>query len=88
MTKTAACKQALAETPELRPFGGQWMYSWLDHRANAWCETHPTNYHAAQGSRRVHLIERARTILDPEYAGHGRMESGDFVGGPWQSYVQ
>ena len=89
ITKTAACRQALDETSELQPFGrNQWVFSWLDHSVNAWRESHPRNFHAAQHARRVHLIERAMEILHPDLIDQHFREPGDLCGGKWQSYVQ
>ena len=87
ITKTAACKQASAETTSLSPFGNGWKWSWFDHRVNAWRESHPTDYFRAQGQRRRHLIERATEILHPDLEDQHPYEPGDFAGGSWQSYV-
>jgi len=86
-TKTAACKQALAETSDLSLFGGNYKWSWFDHRANAWRESIPTDYYRAQAQRRRHLIERASEILHPGREDQHPHEPGDLAGGKWQSFV-
>jgi len=88
MSKTQACKKAQADITEIRRLGSGWTYLSHDPETDAWRESLPKNYWAAQRSRRVALIDRARSYLHPDSAGLPAMERGDFVGGPWQSYVQ
>jgi hypothetical protein len=87
MNKTKACKKAQAEITEIRRLGSGWTYLSHDLEMGVWRESLPKNYWAAQHSRRVALIQRARGYLHPDSAGFPAMETGDFVGGPWQSYV-
>jgi hypothetical protein len=88
MNKTKACKKAQAEITEIRRSGCGWIYLSHDPATDAWRESLPKNYWAAKRSRRVALIDRARSYLHPDSAGPCAMEPGDYVGGPWQSYVQ
>jgi len=88
MNKTKACKKAQAEISEIRLSGSGWTYLSYDPETDAWRESLPKNYWAAQRSRRVALIQRARGYLCPELENPHAMEPGDFVGGTWQSYVQ
>jgi hypothetical protein len=87
MTKTAACKQALAETSDLFRFGGQWKFSRFDASVKAWRESIAADYWNATNHRRRHLIERAREILNPDMEDGYQYEPGDVTGGKWQSYV-
>jgi len=88
MNKTKACKKAQAEISEVRLSGSGWIYLSHDLEMGVWRESLPKNYWAAQRSRRVALIQRARGYLHPDSAGLPAMERGDFVGGPWQSFVE
>jgi hypothetical protein len=86
-TKTAACKQSMAETSNLSRFGGQWHFSYYDPRAKAWREFFYVSYSMATTERRRHLVERAREIMRPDDIDGHQYEPGDLMGGKWQSYV-
>lgn len=86
-TKNAACNQAISETSALSRFGGQWKFTYFDPTVNAWRESTSTEYWQACNHRRRRLIERAREIMRPEEIDGHQYESGDLMGGKWQSYV-
>jgi len=86
-TKTTACKQALAETSTVFRFGGRFQFRYYDHHVKAWRESTTADYWTTTSHRRRHLIERAREIMHPELEDGHQYESGDLVGGKWESYV-
>jgi hypothetical protein len=87
MTKKQACDKALSEVSELFRFGNQWKYLVYDEFCEAWRESIGADYHLARYYRRVALIERAKELLYPDRIDGHLLESGDYFGGSWKSYV-
>jgi hypothetical protein len=76
MTKKAAIAHARRTVSALTPCGDGWTFYVLDTDRQAWRETNPRPYYAAQAARRAALITAARAALDLPEIDPATMDSG------------
>jgi hypothetical protein len=85
MTTTQAIKQAKAETSELTPFGGNWIFTYKT--GDNWRQSIPAEYFSAKKSRRNILIEKALSHFYPEDELYGAAFDADGTG-RWEDFVK